>query len=49
MMEPTGQCGIGISHVGVLDLIVSRSPWPEPASEDNADDLLDWYRKDRLA
>ena len=38
-----------LSHVGVLDLIVKRSPRPEPASEDNADDLLELYRKDRLA
>ena len=30
-----------LSHVGVLDLIVKRSPRPEPASEDNAYDLLE--------
>ena len=38
-----------LSYVGVLDLVVNRSPRPEPASEDNADELLEWYRKDRLA
>ena len=38
-----------LSHVGVLDLIVKRSPRPEAASEDNADDRLEWYRKDILA
>ena len=38
-----------LSHVGVLDLVVNKSPRPEPASEDNADELLEWYRKDRLA
>ena len=38
-----------VSHVGVIDLVVNRSPRPEPASEDNADELLESYRKDRLA
>ena len=37
-----------LSHVGVLDLVVNRSR-PEPGSEDNADELLEWYCKDRLA
>ena len=38
-----------LSYVGVVDLIVKKSPRPEPASEDNADELLLWYNKDRLA
>ena len=37
-----------LPYVGVVDLIVKKSPRPEPASEDNVDELLEWYRKDRL-
>ena len=38
-----------LSYAGVVDLIVKKSPRPESASEDNADELLKWYSKDRLA
>ena len=38
-----------LSHLGILDLIVKKSPGPELASEDNATEIPAWYYKDRLA